>query len=67
LALPNNFDKLKAAGLILNECPEAHQEVLNSLSEDEMQVIMDVRDRLAEADAAVGAEQRPAFTNCIAF
>lgn len=65
--MTSNYETLKAAGLILGECPEAHQDVLNELSEDEMQVILGVKDRLAEADASIGAVARPHFTNCIAF
>jgi hypothetical protein len=65
--LSSNYERLKTEGLILNECPDPHKEVLNNLSEDEMQVILDVKARLDEADAAIGAERRPPFTNCVAF
>jgi hypothetical protein len=65
--LSSNYERLKTEGLILNECPDAHKEVLNNLSEDEMEVILNVKARLEEADAAVGAELPPRFTNCVAF
>jgi hypothetical protein len=65
--LASNYDRLKAEGLILDDCPEEHRAVLNDLTEDEMKVILGVKARLAEADASLGAGAKPAFTNCIAF
>jgi hypothetical protein len=63
----SNYERLKTEGLILNECPDPHKEVLNNLSEEEMEVILKVKARLDEADAAVGWERPAPFTNCVAF
>jgi hypothetical protein len=65
--LGSNYDRLRAEGLIFKDCPEEHRAVLNALTEDEMKVILDVKARLAEADASLGAGAKPEFTNCIAF
>jgi hypothetical protein len=65
--LSSNYQRLKEEGLIFKDCPDPHQEVLNNLTDDEMEVILSVKARLDEADAAVEAYALPPFTNCIGF
>jgi hypothetical protein len=65
--LSSNYERLKAEGLIFKDCPDPHRQVLNDLTDDEMEVILSVKERLAEADASVGAHAVPPFTNCIGF
>jgi hypothetical protein len=66
--LASNFEKLEDRGLILTSTlPKAHRDVLDDLSDEEMRVILDVADRLAEADQKEGLAERPAFTNYFTF
>ena len=62
-----NYEKLDKAGLILTELPEPHRKVVDDLSDDEMKVLLDVGQRLTDADVEIDAERKPAFANCIAF
>jgi hypothetical protein len=58
----NNVEKLRAAGLIpTDDLPKEYEDVVNGLNDDEVKVILDVKKRLDEADAARGAQPDAAF------
>jgi hypothetical protein len=69
----DNFDRLRSAGLIRDDdCPEEIRGVIDGLSDDEMKVILSVKERLDEADRSRGARaaepgELPEFTNCMVF
>lgn len=64
--MQSNLDKLEAAGVIVKTplSPE-YAEVLEGLSEEEVDVIVSVKARLDEAGASVGRAPSETFTNFI--
>lgn len=63
-----SFEKLEDAGLIVaGSVPQAHRDVLDDLSDEEVSVILDVAARLAEADQDEGLVGSPAFTRYFTF
>jgi hypothetical protein len=66
--LAGNLDRLEDAGLILTTAlPQAHREVLEDLSEEEVRVIVSVATRLRQADQDAGLVARAPFTYWISF
>lgn len=62
-----NLDKLTEAGLILKDLPDAHRAVMEDLPEEHVNVLLDVKKRLDDADAAEGATPVPPFAVFLAF
>lgn len=61
-----NFDALVSAGVIVNtELPDEYARVIDDLTEDEVNAIIDVKRRLDEAGAAAGRKPSETFTNFI--
>lgn len=66
--MAGSFEKLEDAGLIVaGSVPQAHRDVLDDLSDEEVSVILDVAARLAEADQDEGLVGSPAFTRYFTF
>lgn len=52
--MPNKKDKLKEKGVITGDLPEAHAKVIEDLTDDEIDTIVSVTERLNAADAKQG-------------
>lgn len=64
--MPTNFEKLEAAGVIVNpELPAAYAEVVENLSEEEVDLIISVKQRLDEAGASAGRTRSETMVNYI--
>lgn len=69
---PDNFQRLREAGIIrTDECPEEYLAVIDSLDAAQVDVMLDVWERLQATDRASGAEIRPGeeprWTTCMFF
>jgi hypothetical protein len=67
-----NLERLQAEGLIRNDLPEDHQAVVDSLTDDEVEIIISVNRRLDEADESHGLApappgELPGFTTFVIF
>lgn len=66
--MASNFDKLHDAGFVLTtSVPQAHKDVLDGLSDDEVAVILEVQDRLTQADQDEGLSAQTGFTTFFTF
>jgi hypothetical protein len=68
----DNFRRLREAGIIhSDECPETYLTVIDSLDVAQVDVLLDVWDRLQATDREYGAEIRPGepptWTTCMWF
>jgi len=64
--MSENFDALKEAGVIVNpELLAEYEQVIDDLTEEELNVIIDVKRRLDEAGAAAGRTSAETFTQFI--
>ena len=64
--MPTNLDRLHEAGLIPNpELPAAYAEVLEGLSEEEVDLLIGVKQRLDEAGASAGRTPSETLVNFI--
>jgi hypothetical protein len=68
-----NFERLKNAGLILEEpLSEDHQAVVDGLTRDEVDILVSIKTRLDEADESQGLAppqpgELPGFTTYVIF
>jgi hypothetical protein len=67
-----NLDRLEAAGLIVDRSglPEHHQKVIDALTNDEIDILESIKQRLDAADTLGSVEPRgeyPGFTTFVIF
>jgi hypothetical protein len=67
-----NLERLKAEGLIRKDLPEDHRAVVDSLTDDEVEILISVKRRLDEADESQGLGppapgELPGFTTWVIF
>jgi hypothetical protein len=68
-----NLDRLEAVGLIFDRenLPEDHEAVVEALTNDEVDILESIKERLDAADKLRGLEPgpggRPAFTTWVIF
>jgi len=55
----SNYGRLEAVGVIYADLPDAHRAVVDALSEQEVQTLLDVYERLTEADVSIGRTAQP--------
>jgi hypothetical protein len=67
-----NLERLRQADLILQDLPEHYHDVVEGLTDDEVEILLSIRKRLAHADELHRAEppgpgEPPAFTTYVIF
>lgn len=67
-----NLERLQSEGLILQDLPDPYKAVVDGLTDDEVEILVSIRKRLAHADQLHGAEppgpgEPPAFTTFVIF
>jgi hypothetical protein len=68
-----NLERLRQVGLIMQDLPTPYQEVVDGLTDDEVEILLSIQKRLAQADELQGAErpgrpsEPPAYTTYVIF
>ena len=58
----SNSDRLRDEGLITRDLPAAHQRVIDELDPEQVDVLIQIKEKLEAADEEMGLKAAPAFT-----
>jgi hypothetical protein len=65
--MATNFERLKDAGLIRHPLPDAHRAVIDGLDTAEIDVLLEIKKKVEDADRATGVAASPSVARYIIY